>query len=409
MSSPEKAMSSFVLKNVRLETEFEFEEDMVVATRTGLFCIEVEDGRIGNIMANTSDASAIDAGGLLMLPAFKDMHTHLDKTLYGLPWKAVSGKKRSVKDMIELEQRIIPELLRSSVARSELLIELLQQFGIHAARSHFNIDPTSRLQSLEHLQQALSNKKDSFTAELVAFPQHGIFYTDTAALLKEAAQLEVVSFIGGLDPASIDGSISKPLDFIIQLAVDNGKGIDIHLHETDDTGIKTIEYLIDCVMKTPALKDRVTVSHAFVLAHLPENKLAATAEKLAQAGISIATALPVRGGGIMPLPVLWQHGVTVLTGNDNIQDHWGTLGSGNLLQKANLAADLYGLETEYALSRLLGMATGNRLPLDDRGHQQWPLKGDAADFVLIDAECSAEAVSRISPVKRLIHHGNIVY
>jgi len=396
-------------KNVRLETGFEFNGDIVAGTKTGLFCIETENGRIKSITPDDADAKAIDADGLLMLPAFKDMHTHLDKTLYGLPWKAVSGKKRSVKDMIALEQRIIPELLRTAVVRSEQLIELLQSFGIHYVRSHFNIDPTSGLRSLEHLQQALRNKKESFAAELVAFPQHGIFYTDTAALLKEAAQLEAVGFIGGLDPSTIDRSISKPLDFIIQLAADHDKGIDIHLHETGAAGIKTIEYLVDRVMEIPRLQGKTTVSHAFVLAHLPEKKLSALAEKLASAKISIATALPVRGGHIMPLPVLWKHGVEVLTGNDNIQDHWGTLGSGNLLQKANLAADLYGQETEYALSRLLGMATGNKLPLDNKGHLQWPQKGDPADFVLIDASCSAEAVSRISPVKQLVHQGNIVY
>lgn len=400
---------SCVYKNVRLETGFEFNGDVVAATKTGLFCIETENGLIKSISPDNGAGGGVDANGLLMLPGFKDMHTHLDKTLYGLPWKAVSDKKRSVKDMIALEQRIVPELLRTSVARSERLIELLQSFGIHYARSHFNVDPTSGLRSLGHLQQALLNKKESFAAELVAFPQHGIFYTDTATLLKEVAQLEEVGFIGGLDPTTIDGSINKPLDFIVQLAADHGKGIDIHLHETGATGIKTIEYLVDRIMEIPGLQGKTTVSHAFVLAHLPEKKLSELAEKLASAKISIATALPVRGGQIMPLPVLWQHGVTVLTGNDNIQDHWGTLGSGNLLQKANLAADLYGLETEYALSRLLGMATGNRLPLDNKGHHQWPRKGDPADFVLIEAGSSAEAVSRISPVKRLVHRGNIVY
>jgi len=30
-------------------------------------------------------------------------------------------------------------------------------------------------------------------------------------------------------------------------------------------------------------------------------------------------------------------------------------------------------------------------------------------MVLVDASCSAEAVSRISPVTSLIHQGNIVY
>lgn len=72
----------------------------------------------------------------------------------------------------------------------------------------------------------------------MAFPQHGVYYTNTAPLMKEVSQLKSVDFIGGLDPFSIDGSIEKQMDFIVQLALDNHKGIDIHLHETGESGIK---------------------------------------------------------------------------------------------------------------------------------------------------------------------------
>lgn len=85
------------------------------------------------------------------------------------------------------------------------------------------------------------------------------------------------------------------------------------------------------------------------------------------------------------------------------------MGSGSVLQKANLMAQLYGYSTEFLLSRSLKLATYNILPLDDKGTQQWPKSGDPADVVLIDASCSAEAVSRISPVKSLIHQGNVVF
>ena len=57
-----------------------------------------------------------------MLPAFRDMHIHLDKTLYGLPWQALSPKRRTVKDMIAYEQEIIPGLLKTSVGRAEQLM-----------------------------------------------------------------------------------------------------------------------------------------------------------------------------------------------------------------------------------------------------------------------------------------------
>lgn len=65
--------------------------------------------------------------------------------------------------------------------------------------------------------------------------------------------------------------------------------------------------------------------------------------------------------------------------------------------------------SERGLSRSLGLATGNILPLDDKGNRTWPKVNDKADMVLVDASCSAEAVSRIAPVRSLIHNGNIVF
>lgn len=309
--------------------------------------------------------------------------------------------------MIAFEQKVIPELLKTSTARSELLIELLQSKGTSFARSHVNIEPTSKLDSLTHLQKALENKKDSFGAELVAFPQHGIFYTDSAALMKEAAQTNI-DFIGGLDPATIDGSIEKSMDFVVQLALDHNKGIDIHLHEVGESGLKTVEYLIQKVNENPVLKGKTFVSHCFCLAKLDQSKLEATAEKLGDAKMGIMSTIPF-GSTIMPIPTLYKYGVDVRAGNDCIIDHWSTFGSGSVLQKTNLAAQLYGYRTEFDLSRILKLATHNILPLDDKGNRQWPVAGDKADLVLVAASCSAEAVSRIAPVQSLIYNGSVVF
>lgn len=402
------AKGSYSLKNVRLETGFEYENEEVIGTKTDLFSIEIEDGKIKTVKANDPASKAIDAKGYLMLPAFRDMHIHLDKTLYGLPWQALSPKRRTVKDMIAYEQEIIPELLKTSVSRAEQLISLQQHYGTHFARTHFNIDPTSGLKSLEHLEQALENKKDSFKAELVAFPQHGVYYTESAPLMKEAAQLKSVAFIGGLDPLSIDGSIEKVMDFTVQLALDHNKGIDIHLHEAGESGMKTINYLIDKAMENPSLQGKTFVSHAFALAHLSPKETEQIAERLAAGKVGIASSVPFKGK-IMPIPTLKKYGVNVLIGNDNVQDYWSTFGSGNMLQKANLIAELYGYATEYALSRALQFATQSTLPLDEKGKQQWPKAGDEAAVVLTDASCSAEAVSRMSEIKALMNDGNLFW
>lgn len=399
---------SYLLKNVRLETGFVYEEGEVVHTKTGLFCIEIKDGKIKSISANKPDAAnAIDAKGWLMLPAFRDMHIHLDKTFYSGPWQATRRGQGGVKGMIALEQQILPEMLKTSTYRAEKLVELLQSKGSNFARSHVNIEPTSKLQSLDHLLKALENKKSSFGAELVAFPQHGVFYTDSVPWLKEAAKMDI-DFIGGLDPYTIDGAIEKTIDFTVQLALDNNKGIDIHLHESGESGLKTVEYLIKKVNENPALQHKTFLSHCFVLGKIDKVKQEQIAEQLGAAGIGIVSSIPF-GGLIMPIPALYKYNVNVMTGNDSIIDHWSSFGSGSVLEKAKTMAQLYGYSSEFLLSRSLKLATGSILPLDDKGAQQWPKAGDAASVVLIEASCSAEAVARVSPVRSLISNGQIVY
>ncbi|WP_234993242.1 amidohydrolase [Sphingobacterium lactis] len=393
-------------KNVRLETGFEYDGEEVIGTKTDLFLITVENGLIAKIEPNTNASDAIDAKGYLMLPSFKDMHIHLDKTFYGDQWKATRRRSGGVKGMIALEQQMMPDLLKNSTEKAEKLIELLQSKGSSFARSHVNIEPTSKLDSLKNLQRALENKKDGFSAELVAFPQHGVFYTDTVPYLKEAAQLDI-DFIGGVDPYTIDGAIEKTIDFTVQLALDHDKGIDIHLHEGGESGLLTVEYLIKKVNENPSLKDRTYLSHCFVLGRLDKPKQEEISAKLANAKIGIVSTVPF-GNLVMPIPTLLKNGVRVMTGNDSIVDHWNTFGSGSVLQKANLAAQLYGYSTEFDLSRALALANVDVLPVDNKGRQQWPKVGNQADFVLVDASCSAEAVSRVSEVKGLVVKGKMV-
>lgn len=95
-------------KNVRLEIGFIYDEADVIGTKTDLFYIEVENGKISKIGSNQANADAIDAKGLLMLPSFRDMHIHLDKTFYGDKWQAIRRGAGGVKGMIALEQKILP-------------------------------------------------------------------------------------------------------------------------------------------------------------------------------------------------------------------------------------------------------------------------------------------------------------
>lgn len=397
--------NSYMLLNVRLESGYIYEDGQVVATETELRHIEIENGIIKKIqdthLPYRSEIDCYDAKGMLLLPAFKDMHIHLDKTYYGGPWKAGANRK-SIFDMIELEEEILPKLLTTAQERAEKLIQLILSYGSTHVRSHCNIDQTVGLKNLEKLKAALENYSDKISHEIVAFPQHGLLRSNVEGLLREAMELGV-THVGGLDPTVVDGNMDKSLETMVQIAVDYNAGIDIHLHEGGETGIKAINRLAD-LTEEAGLNGKVTISHAFSLASLSEESGIELANRLASLGISIASTVPI-GKTVMPIPLLQKQGVEVLLGNDSITDHWSPFGIGDILQKAHLAAQLYGWSNEYNLSRALSLATRGITPLDKEGNQIWPKVGDEATAVLVPASCSAEAVARLPKRAAVLHRG----
>ncbi|QKJ86701.1 N-isopropylammelide isopropyl amidohydrolase [Paramixta manurensis] len=406
------SVDHYRLRNVRLEEGFEQQDGDIVATRTGLWQLEIKQGKIISITEMShqhNDALPVfDAEGGLLLPATRDMHIHLDKTFYGGPWRAPLPRKgKTIMDMIAREQVLIPQLLPTSQQRAEAIIGLLQSKGTTVARSHCNIDPVSGLKSLEHLQRALEKHRGDFSCEIVAFPQHGLLHSQVEGLMREAMQMGV-QYVGGLDPTNVDGAMEKSLDSMFQIALDSQRGVDIHLHETSPAGVAAIKYMIKTVAENPALKGKVTLSHGFALSTLNGNELNNVIEGLSAQQFSVASTVPI-GALSMPLPALSEKGVLVMTGTDSVVDHWSPFGTGSMLEKANLYAQLYRLSDEFGLTRALAIATGNVLPLDDHGKRQWPAVNQEAEMMLVDASCSAEAVARIAEVKATFHRGKLVF
>ncbi|WP_369309499.1 amidohydrolase family protein [Providencia rettgeri] len=402
----------YYLDDVLLETGFNFRDSTVVGTQTALQTVEIDQGKIVAVLPNKQHANSTlntySAQGKLMLPAFRDMHIHLDKTFYGGPWQAPASREgKTIMDMITLEQKLLPELQPFTEERANALITLIQSHGSTIARSHCNIEPVSGLKNLEVLQKVLSDHQQDLTCEIVAFPQHGLLLSKSEGLMREAMQAGA-HYVGGLDPTNVDGAMEKSLDALFQIALDYNKGVDIHLHETSPAGLAAIKYMIKTVDENRSLRGNVTISHAFALATLSPEQAEEIAKQLAEQQIAIASTVPI-GTLHMPLATLNRNGVFVMTGTDSVIDHWSPFGLGDMLEKANLYAQLYTRPDEFSLSRSLAIATGNILPLNEKGQQIWPAKGDEASFVFVDASCSAEAVARISPRHACFHKGYLAH
>ncbi|WP_373876507.1 amidohydrolase family protein [Paenibacillus spongiae] len=396
------------LLNVRLESGYRYEDGRVSGTETEICHIRIENGKIAQIVTDappqTGNLPVLDARQLLMLPSFKEMHIHIDKTYYGGPWKAVKPFT-SIFGRMEEERELLPRQLPTAQDRAEKMLDLMLGFGSTHIRTHCNIDPMIGLKNLEATMRALETFSGKISYEVVAFPQHGLLRSQVVDLARQAMR-QGATFVGGVDPATVDENIEQSLQTIMDIAVEANAGIDVHIHDRDHLGMFTMQRLA-ALTEEAGWQGRVTVSHAFGFAGVPQGAVAELAERFAALGISITSTVPT-GAVTMPIPLLHDKGVKVELGNDSITDHWSPLGIGDNLEKAGRLAEIYRYIDELPLSQALGFITGGRTPLNRDGQRVWPVVGDEASVVFVHASCSAEAVARRAKRQAVMYQGNIV-
>ncbi|MGZ9584951.1 amidohydrolase family protein [Paenibacillus marinisediminis] len=401
--------SSFWLDNVRLESGYEYEDGIIVGTKTELNRIHVEAGKIVEIAPMSgplrTELPIIDGHGRLLLPSFREMHIHLDKTYYGGPWKAVRPAARGIFSRLKEEEELLPKQLPVARERAEKLLELIQRNGATHVRTHCNIDPYAGLGNLEATLRALEAYRGKLSWEIVAFPQHGLLRSDSVSLVREAMRYGA-SLVGGVDPATVDGNIEASLQAMMELAVEADANVDLHLHDRDSLGVFTMKRLAQ-LTEEAGWQGRVTISHAFGLAGVPEQIAEEVVDMLAAQQISIASTVPI-GKLVMPIPLLHRNGVNVHLGQDSITDHWSPFGTGDNLEKAGRLAECYGWSDERRLEEALGFITGGTTPLNEAGIRVWPAVGMEANMVLVDASCAAEAVARRAGNRSVFYKGKLV-
>ncbi|WP_066065048.1 amidohydrolase [Neobacillus soli] len=400
--------TSYWLTNVRLETGYTQDEKGVYETKTELFHLKIQDGIIVEKKSNSfgllEGEKKVDGRGFLAVPTFKEMHNHLDKTYLSLDWKAPIPAK-NLAERLHLEAMELAELAPTTKQRASAMIELLLSQGSTHIRTHVNIDPYIGLRNLEGVKGALEAYSDKLTYEIVAFPQHGLLKENVLPLMKEAMR-SGAQIVGGLDPAGIDHNIERSLFEVMNLAAEFNSDVDIHLHDSGQVGFYTVEKLAEMVEEAK-WHNRVAVSHAFSLGEVPVPQQEVLANKLSELGMSIMSTIPITKT-LPPIDLLDRKGVKVYLGCDGFYDSWGPYGTGDVLEKVTRYGELYRKSDERSLAESLKFATGGPTPLTKDGEIAWPLEGDDASLVLLDASCSAEAVARTPRREAVIFKGKMV-
>ncbi|GAF15030.1 cytosine deaminase [Bacillus sp. JCM 19045] len=287
------------------------------------------------------------------------MHCHLDKSKLGVPWRPITPAKNLV-ERFTSEIRELDGLSLSLKDRARNLIDTELANGVTFFRSHIDVHPRVGQRYLEDVQAVLQEYEDQLEYELVAFPQHGLLRSEAYGEMKQALQ-SGVQFVGGVDPASLDGDVKRSLSQTFELATAHQVPIDIHVHDRGENGRETVRTLLDYT-KQSGWHGKVAISHAFGLNDFAGEERAEVFTALAEAGMTIVSSVPINGN-VPPLEELRSYGVNVLIGCDNVYDSWSPFGTGRVLEKLNRYAEIFRLTSQEQLTNALQLISGQPLAL----------------------------------------------
>ncbi|HEV2217303.1 MAG TPA: amidohydrolase family protein [Candidatus Dormibacteraeota bacterium] len=362
-------------------------------------------------------AEVLDCAGRLVLPAFIDGHVHLDKVLIRDELREHDGTLRGAIDAIhERKRRYSIEDVRS---RARAVIEESVRQGTTRLRSHVDVDTIGKLVPLEGVLAAAADCADIADVQTIAFPQEGLLRDPGAYELMEAALELGAHVVGGMPHWEADEETQREhVRLCFNLAQRFDRDIDMHVDETDDGGVRTLEMVADEALRRGYI-GRVTAGHVCSLAAADEDYSRRVIDKCAHAGISVAanpvTNLVLQGRGDRGLvrrgttriAELRAAGVNVLFGQDCVKDGFYPFGRGSMLEVALISAHAAHLTSHddiaYAL-RAITEAPAQAMRLTDYGLAA----GTRADLVLMPVESWEEALRLQLPPESVWFKGRLV-
>lgn len=365
----------------------------------------VSDGRIAAVGTGLeTDAPSEDLAGTVVIPGLVDLHAHLDKTMWGGPWLPRTAGP-GLEAAIEYGMQRRAEAGIPSTEYIGALMGRMIASGTTHVRTHVDVDPGVGLDGLAAVREAAAQFAGRIEVETVAFPQAGLLRRPGTFELLDEALAEGADHIGGIDPGGYDGDAEAHLDAVFGLAEKHGKGVDIHLHDDGELGVREFELILERT-KALAFQGRVTVSHAFALADpkVPSATRKGLIEQLADLHVSLAGASTRRP---LPLRELASAGVLAGLGNDGVRDLWSPYGTGDLLAHTEQIARGSGFSRDEDIELAARAATYGGAAI--LGLERYGLDvGDSADLVAVEGRnvCEAMLVSR--PRRLVLKDGTAV-
>lgn len=380
--------------------------------------VSLADGRIIAVtpvgQRVPDDAARVDVGQGLILPAFADLHTHLDK---GHIWPRQENPDGSFMGALNavIADRTAHWSANDVRRRMEFSLACAYAHGTVAMRTHLDSIPPQHDISWTVFGELRDAWADRITLQAVSIQMldslMGPFGEELADLIaRHGGVLGAVTFMAP--------DIDAQLDRCFRLAADRGLDLDFHVDESGNPADASLERIAAAKLRH-AFAGTVTVGHCCSLAVQPEDQIDRVLDRMAAADLKVVS-LPMcnlylqdrqsgrtpRWRGVTLLQEMRGRGIDVAVSSDNCRDPFYAYGDHDLVEVFTQAARIAHLDRPVGdwpravtstPASIMGLGAVGRIAV-----------GGPADLVLCRARTWSEFLSRPQADRVVLRRGRAI-
>ncbi len=359
-------------------------------------------------------AQTYDLDGWMLLGAFAEPHAHLDKALSaGRAPNHTGDLEGAIAGWVGALERgvLTPD---DVTERATKALQKLLTHGVTAVRTHVDVGGPVGASFVAAVDAARKNLGDAMTVQLCGLVHSPIAGEDGAAN-RAALDLAIengLDVIGGCSYREDD--VDGVLDELVGRANDTGLPLDLHVDETLDPTVLTLDTIAKRVLDG-RIPEQVGASHCVSLVMQDESTQAEVSARVAEAKVGIVTLpqtnLYLQGRdhqrsmprALTAIHALEEAGARLCAGADNVQDPFNPVGRSDPLETAALMV-MAGHRSAGDSVELVSARVRTHMGLAPAG----PFVGGEADLVAIDADTLGQAVADAPPSRKVFRRGRLV-
>ncbi len=381
-----------------------------------LLSIGIEGEKIAAVGENLPEGGAaqvIDAEGRLVTESFVNGPLHLCKVytremvgqdaLSSYHGGSMGGAMTAIEQASRVKDNYDEKWIIENVRKA---CRLAQKYGNTHIRAFADTDTKAKLEGVKALIKAREEFRDIVDLQVVAFPQDGVVRDPGAEdYIRKALELGA-DVVGGIPWIEYtDADMQEHIDRMFALAKEFNRDVSMLIDDAGDPGLRSLEMLAVKTLKE-GWQGRVTAQHCRAMAMYREPYFRKILALLQKASIGLVSD-PQTGPLHARVRDLYDSGVAVALGQDDIADAYYPFGRNNMLEVAFLAVHLLWMTTFSDMEIIYDLITTNAAKaMGIRGHVLEP--GGNADLVVLNAGDVYHAIWEHEAPFRVIRKGKDV-